>query len=160
LLLSLKETISDKPVVETGNPSNPIEPPAAPGKTGKSFGDKLIENKFKVVGGILFVLIAVIGGWIGFIRYKQSAFDPENVRIEFKGNSNVRSGGELDYKISISNRNRTKLKGSVLKINHPEELIPVQTSFMEGMSKGAFYVKVGDLQPNEVRDYEVEFDSS
>ena len=118
---------------------------------------KIDNNKIKIILGIFGIIFLIIGAIIGFVRYKQSAFNQENVIVEFQGDNFVRSGEDLNYKLLIHNNNRVALKNTQIKIEYPEELTLVAMNFIKMSTLKSFYIEVGDMKPNETKDYQLKF---
>ncbi len=118
---------------------------------------KIDRSKTKIILGVFVIVAMIIGIIIGYVRYKQEAFKQENVVIEFQGNNLIKSGEDLDYKLLIHNNNRVALKNTQIKIEYPEELTFIATNFAKISTLKSFYINIGDMEPNETRDYQLKF---
>ncbi len=119
--------------------------------------DNFMSKKIKIAAGVILALLLVVSGAIAYIKYKQGSFKPENIFIEFQGDSEIKSGDLLIYKLLIKNENRTGLKDAVIKVSYPEELIVQKASFMRDGPIGSFYVDVGEIKSFETKEFELKF---
>jgi len=115
------------------------------------------KGKIKIIGVVFSIVLLFIGGIIGYIKYKQGSFDQENVVIEFQGIKETKSGESFEYDLLINNNNRVALKNTRIKIEYPEELIPVMMNYISPDTTKSFFIEVGDIKPQEIKTYKLEF---
>jgi len=124
----------------------------------KKEASKIKRKKFVIAGVALGFILLLIGGVIGYVKYKQGAFAQENVLIEFRGNQEVKSGQDFDYTLMIHNDNRVALEDTQIKIDYPSELTPVVMSYMQENTKNSFYINIGEIKANETKEYSLKFE--
>lgn len=81
---------------------------------------KILKIGAIALGSIVLIAVFVLG----VVKYRQSAFKEENVLVKVEGPANVSGTEELEYKITIQNKNRVDLDNAQLSIKNSENFKP------------------------------------
>jgi uncharacterized repeat protein (TIGR01451 family) len=122
-------------------------------KEEKNWGPKVddgIDRKkiFKIgalaLGGIL--LLAVL--FVGFVKFRQSAFSEERVLIRIEGPSETGSAQKNKYRIVYENNNRTELKNAQILLNYSENFKPEENANVKIDNPSNSRINLGTVKGN------------
>jgi len=109
--------------------------------------------------GFLFLSLFILGGIFLFIRYQETAFSEDRVKIATICPEEINSGEKIVCKMEIENANKLGLEEVVLRVNYSDELEFVKSdlgTFNPGLKFGQ--VEVGNLAKGEKKVFQLEFD--
>lgn len=108
--------------------------------------------KFSLIGaGVLVAITLLI---LGLVKFQESAFSEEKVVVEISGPTEIASGQEIQYTVSLANKNRADLLDAVLKLNYSNEMVIAD---QQGLIKEGFNnakIDVGKLSSGETKDFQ------
>lgn len=126
----------------------------------KKFFPSIGTKKILLFGqGFLFLFLFVLGGIFLFIRYQETAFSEERVKVTTACLGEINSGEKIVCQIEVENANKIALEEAVLRINYSDELEFLksdQGTFNSGLNFGQ--VTIGEVASGEKKIFQLEFD--
>jgi hypothetical protein len=103
------------------------------------------KSAFKILGFSLGIIIVILTVLVAVYQVRNSAFSESRVTISIDGPVEANSGKLLTYAISYDNNNWGTLKNVVLRINHPPNFKPEESTQYKEESPTVSLVELGDL---------------
>lgn len=106
------------------------------------------EKRKAIYAGViaLGVVIVLTLGYMGVIKFKETAFSENKVSVEIEGLDVVDSTKNATYLIKYKNSNRVALENVVLYLNHSENFYPEKNANIEIENDRNIKINIGKLK--------------
>lgn len=126
----------------------------------KHFFPTMAKKKIFLFGQVfLFLFLFILGGIFLFIRYQETAFSEDRLKVSATCPEAINSGEKIACQIEIENANKVALEEVVLRVNYSDELEYIESglgTFSPGLKFGQ--VEVGGLAAGEKKVFKLDFD--
>ncbi len=103
-----------------------------------------------VIGAVLIALFMVL-----YVRLSNSAFKEDKVAVSIEGAEVVDVGGLAEYKITVENKNRSKLQDVSLSIDLPRNFSLQENPVIVDKNLSGAKISVGDLKGHSKKQYTI-----
>ena len=119
------------------------------------------RNKFILLGaGITAFLIIVSLFGVIYVRIANSAFKEAKVSIAIVGPDAVTVGEEVEYEVTVENKNRVDLDNVIIGLNFPDNFELQESPFIVDRSLSGTRIDVGQIKKKGKKSYKIKIQAS
>jgi len=114
------------------------------------------KNKFILIGASIFVFLVIISllGVI-YVRISNSAFKESKINIFINGPETVSVGEEVEYEVTVENKNRVSLDNVTIGLIFPNNFELQENSFITDKNLSGARIDVGKIKSKSKKQYKI-----
>jgi uncharacterized repeat protein (TIGR01451 family) len=114
------------------------------------------KNKFILIGASIFVFLVIISllGVI-YVRISNSAFKEAKINIFINGPETVSVGEEVEYEVTVENKNRVSLDNVTIGLIFPNNFELQENSFITDKNLSGARIDVGKIKSKSKKQYKI-----
>lgn len=114
------------------------------------------KKKVFKIGAIAFGVIVLIAAFIvGFVKYRQSAFNESRVLVKIEGATSINGAEEAEYTVTVQNNNRIDLNNAQLLIKNSENFKPQETQDLTIDNPSSSRIAIGTIKGKSTKEIKI-----